>query len=165
VGLRETFLQGNVEGSFAKVPSGMILHGTRSGQPYAVDKEYMSTINYVTAGASGLGWNATVGDGVICWHMPVTQWAYNARESSDDYGAVEIAQSNIGVPITDRQIEGIAKVWVAFRNHYGPSFPMYFVNHSELPAGIRDGKTDVEPLGYHSVKDRVISRLKKAGYR
>lgn len=96
--------------------------------------------------------------------MDAGQWAYNAREHSDDYGAVEIAQAALGGAVTERQIEGIAKVWVMFRDHYGASFPLYFVNHSELPAGIRDGKTDVEPRGQHSVKDRVIARLKQAGY-
>lgn len=152
-------------GSFATTPFGMILHGTRSTQPYSVDREYMATLNYIAVGAGGLGWNATVGNGVVCLHMALDQWGHNAREHSSHWVAVEIAQALLGWEVTDSQIEGVAWLWVQCREKFGERFPLRFVNHSDLPAGVRDGKTDIEPRGYHSVIDRVTERLRKAGYR
>lgn len=124
----------------------------------------MATLNYVNAGAGGLGWTATIGDGVVCMHMEITQWGHNSREHSSRWVAVELAQANLGGFITDRQIEGAAAVWKMARDHYGPAFPLRFVNHSDLPAGMRDGKTDVEPRGHHTVLDRVTHRLRMAGF-
>lgn len=157
-------MAGNVAGTFADAPLGLILHGSRSGQPYSINREYAATVNYVASGAAGLGWNATVGDGVVALHMAVTEWGWNARGASSRWAAVELAQANLGDPISALQIEGAAAMWVKLRDHYGKAFPLRFVNHSDLLEGRQDGKTDVEMAGQHSVIDRVTARLKAAGY-
>jgi hypothetical protein len=130
---------GNVVGEFvAGKPLGWILHATRSGQPYSERQEFDGTVNYVKAGAAGLGWEATIGPGLVAIHNPPHEWAYNAREHSDDYRAVEIAQAHLGDPISDATLETLA--W--YIRTYGGATPRVFVFHSGLPAGQRDGKTD-----------------------
>ena len=155
---------GNVIGTYEGTPEGIIIHGTRSGQGYSINREYTATLNYVAGGAAGLGWLCTIGDGVLAWHMNINEWGWNAREHSSKYIGVEVAQAKLGDTPSDAQIEGIAYVWTRCKSVW-PAMPLRFVNHSDLPAGIRDGKTDIEPRGKHATIDRVLSRLYRAGYR
>ena len=153
---------GNVAGNFASVPAGVILHGTRSGQNYDVRQEFDATVNYVRAGAAGLGWHVTVGDMVIATHIAPQAWGWNAREHSDDYLAAEFAQAKLGGPITDGQINAFAWWFLTHARAVWPKLPAFFPTHASLPAGIRDGKSDVEPRGQHSVADRILAALKTA---
>lgn len=150
---------GVVQGRYASTPVGVILHGTRSGQPYTTDQEFAATIRYVQAGASGLGWSITCGNGVIAVHMTPQQWGWNARSASSKHLACEFAQANIGDPITDAQIDAFCWWFLNVARAAWPNLPKAFPNHSELPEGIADGKSDVEPRGEHAVRDRILARL------
>lgn len=152
------WLPGNEAGSMFRTPKGIILHGSRSTQNYNTEQEYQGTLRYVRNGAGGFGWHASVGDYKICYHMPFHRWGHNAREHSLEYIAVELAQANEGDPISDGEIIAAAAVYHDALATW-PALPMFFPYHSELPAGIRDGKTDVEPRGLHSVRDRVLAAL------
>lgn len=152
-------MPGVVAGQFATTPQGVILHGTRSGQAWSVDQEYQATRRYVLAGADGLGWNLTVGDGIIAVHMSPREWGWNARQHSAAYLAVELAQARLGDGITDGQIDAVCWWWTTVARAIWPDLPATFVNHADLPAGVVDGKTDVEPRGQHSVRDRILARL------
>jgi len=138
----------------------VILHATRSGQAWSLDQEYRSTINYVQAGASGLGWNVTIGNGVIAVHMSPREWGWNARQHSSHYLAVELAQGRLGDPITDIQVDCFCWWFLTVARKVWPGLPMEFPNHADLPAGVADGKTDVEPRGVHTVRDRILARLR-----
>lgn len=150
---------GNVAGRYATTPVGVILHGTRSGQPYTTDQEYQATIRFVRSGAGGLGWSFTCGNGVIAVHMTPQQWGWNARSASSKHLACEFAQANLGDPITDAQIDAFCWWFLNVARAAWPNLPKAFPYHSELPQGIADGKTDVEPRGQHSVRDRILARL------
>lgn len=152
-------VQGNVAGSFTGTPAGVILHGTRSGQPYSVEQEYQATLNYVRSGAGGLGWNITVGDGKVCEHVSARHWGWNARGASRIHLAVEFAQAHLGDPITDRQVDAFCWYLLNVWQPIWPNLPWAFPNHSDLPEGVADGKSDVEPRGEHSVRDRILARL------
>lgn len=154
---------GNVIGTLTQ-RKGMIVHSTRSGQNYNTTQEYNATINYIKAGADGLGWTATVGDGIVAMHMKIGEWGWNVRGASDEWVAVELAQAKLDGPILDSQIEGVAAVWIKAREYYGTTFPLHFVNHSDLPEGIADGKTDVCRRGDTSVIDRIVKLLHQSGY-
>lgn len=153
------FVQGNTINNFTGTPAGVILHGTRSGQPYTVEQEYQSTLNYVRSGAAGLGWNITVGEGKLCGHISPKSWGWNARQHSSEYLAVEFAQAHLGDLITGAQIDAFCWWFLNSARTLWPLLPMEFPNHSDLPAGIADGKSDVEPRGQHTVRDRILAKL------
>lgn len=130
----------------------MILHGSRSGVVWTLRDEFNSTRGYARSGAAGLGWNATVGEGALSVHMKATEWGWNAREHSDQYGAVEIANARLGDPVTDGEVRSVAAYLVDRFLPYHPHLGKTLVDrvracelpeHWELPAGVRDGKTDV----------------------
>ena len=153
-------MQGNIAGTFGRTPLGVILHGTRSGQPYSVEREYQATLNYVRGGAGGLGWSITVGDNAICTHMTPGDWGWNARAASSKYLAAEFAQAHLGDPITDGQINAFCWWFLNVARAQWPDLAQLFPNHSDLAQGVADGKSDVEPNGHHSVRDRILERLK-----
>lgn len=138
-------VQGNVEGRFTTQPKGILWHSTRSGnQTYNESQEFFGTVQYVRQGADGLGWHATVGPGLLAVHMFASEWAYNAREHSSEYIAIEVAQRGLDTPISADSIKTAAyfvKVSVL------PVWPNLDLNkqihHSQTAAGIRDGKTDI----------------------
>lgn len=139
---------GNVAGTFTGTPSGVILHGSRSGQSqYTIEQEYTGTVNYVRGGAGGeLGWHATVGDRKITVHMAPNQWGWNARAASSKYIAVELAQAVEAHDITDGQITALVWYIKEVQKTY-PNLPLNFPTHAELEkrgeTGKIDGKTDV----------------------
>lgn len=137
-------VQGHVEGVFSTQPKGILVHSTRSTSPVNNQlQEFYGTINYVRQGADGLGWNATCGPNILAIHMQANQWAWNAREDSLNYIAIEHAQPNLDGPIDDNTLKASAY----YIKHYVllmyPNININIVHHSELPAGKRDGKTDV----------------------
>lgn len=145
-------------GRFASVPKGIILHGSRSGRagnPKAA--EYLGTARYEISNPAGLGWHATIGEGVVAVHMTPQEWGWNARAASDDYLAVEIAQATVDEPITDGQVMALAD-WIRTRVlPVWPTLPMHFPSHAEVEAsgetGQHDGKSDVFPRGDRRMDD------------
>lgn len=152
------WVPGNAIGDFSGTPQGIILHSTRSGQPFDIEHEYQGTLNYIRSGASGLGWSATAGDYKLAYHMDPREWGWNARQHSYEYLAIEIAQAHLGDPVSDGQIAAVAAFYHKAKEVW-PQLPATFPNHSDLPAGIADGKSDVEPRGQHSVRDRVLAAI------
>lgn len=149
-------------GTFAGTPAGIILHGTRSSLPYTQQEEFDATVRYVRAGAGGLGWHVTVGPDMLAEHMPPDRWGWNARGASSRYLAIEFAQASQGGVVLDSQLRAAAWwIWHSARKRW-PGLPLTatsLVNHSDLPEGIADGKTDVQPRGQHSVRDRLLKLL------
>lgn len=150
-------------GRFSTTPAGVILHGTRSGQTYNTAQEYASTKRFVAGGAAGLGWNLTVGDDILSLHLDPDQWGWNAREASRQFLAAEFAQARLGSPITDGQVRAFCWWFVQHARQRWLSLPLVFPNHADLPSGARDGKTDVELAGDHTVRDRILARLRALG--
>jgi hypothetical protein len=128
------------------IPKGIILHSTRSGQQYDEIEEYDGTVGYVRRGADGHGWHVTIGPDRVAMHMTPREWGWNARWHSSEYLAIEFSQSNLGWEISDRQLRAAAW-WI--KNYVVPIWPRAvatnYVFHSELAAGIADGKTDAYP--------------------
>lgn len=139
-------MPGSVAGRLTRTPIGIILHSTRSTVArYSEAEEWGATVNYVRRGAAGLGWHATIGPGLLAIHMEADEWGHNAREHSSTYIAIELAQSTADKPISDESVESAA--WYV-RDRVLPRWPalsMNLVLHSELPAGVRDGKSDAFP--------------------
>lgn len=141
---------GHVAGTFSAIPTGILLHGSRSGRPQSLLNEYIGTANWAASGSHDLGWNVTVGDNRYCVHMTARQWGHHAREHSRSYLAVEFAQPTVNDAITDGQVAAFVAWW---RADVLPVWPMLTGNltplpaHSEMPAGKRDGKTDTWPAG------------------
>lgn len=146
-------------GTFATVPKGIILHGSRSGiagNPKA--QEYTSCANWEIANPDDLGWNATIGENIVAVHLTPSQWGWNARQASDDYLAVEFAQATVDEPITDAQVAAFCD-WVKTRVlPVWPSLSRFFPTHAELDGTseygpYHDGKTDVYPKGSAATND------------
>lgn len=132
-------------GAFSGTPAGVILHGTRSGRDWTLYEEYSATLRFAESGAGGLGWNVTIGDGMRYEHINPGWWGWNAREHSSQYLAAEFAQAQRGDPITDGQVGEFADWFVKVARKRWPELPLVFPEHYELPAGQRDGKSDVDP--------------------
>ena len=123
--------------------------------------EFRLTVAFVKNGAEGLGWNATIGTRMISMHISPEYWGWNARAHSRDYLAVEFAQSLPGDLITDDQIK-VFCWWFKYAARVAwPSLPLHFPCHSELRAGLGDGKTDPYPVGPEAdaFRDRILGRL------
>jgi len=164
-----SYVPGVIAGWFASPPQGVIIHSTRSGTNNNERQEFDTTVNYVKAGASGLGWHATIGPNIIAGHMPANQWGWNARQHSSAYLAVELAQAKLGQPISDAIIDATA-YWI--RHYAATTYPDLLHKiaanpqaalpmHSELQAGIADGKTDAAPRGAEAeaMRQRILARL------
>lgn len=82
---------------------------------------------------------------MLAIHLTPKEWGWNAREHSNDYLAVEVAQANLGDPLGPRTIDTIAWYVVYQVLPVWPTLPMFFPQHSTLPAGIVDGKSDLYP--------------------
>ena len=155
---------GHVAGSFSATPRGILLHGSRGGTPQPVFDEYMGTANWAASPAHQLGWNATIGEHRYCTHMTTRQWGWNAREHSGVYLAVEFAQPTVNDAITDAQVSAFVAWWKA---DVLPVWPTLTVSrtplptHSEMPAGVRDGKSDTFPQG-DSRNDQLRERIRAA---
>lgn len=163
-------IPGNRAGSFPSVPRGVILHGSRSGSGNNTDREYAGTVNYVRNGASGLGWNATIGDDVVGIHIGPDGYGWNARAASSKYLAVEFAQAVETKPISDAQVKAFCWWFISHVYPRWPSIPLNFPTHAELEArgetGQRDGKTDVFSNGSpqsDELRSRILTTLQAMG--
>lgn len=154
-------MPGNVAGRLVN-PQGVILHSTRSGRAIGEQAEYEGTVSYVRNGAGGLGWNCTVGPGVICEHMDPDQYGWNARGASSRYVAIEHAQARLGDPVSDQLLD--ASAWYIQHVVYArwPNMPRTLIHHSELSEGMSDGKSDMALAGSaaaEELRQRLLSRL------
>lgn len=150
---------GAVAGRFSTMPQGVILHGSRSGRPQPTAAEFWGTANFATT--TDLGWNATIGDDGVAFHIPPTQWGWNARGASSKYLATEFAQPTVNDPISDAQVNAFC-FWFMESRETWPALPLFFPSHAELPEGKLDGKSDVFPVGDARADDlraRIRERL------
>lgn len=139
-----------IAGTFKTAPVGIILHGSR-GNAATLDAEYRGTTKWAITNPNGFCWNATIGENIYALHLTARQWGWNAREASSTHLAAEFAQPTVKHFITDAQVaafvewyrEQVRPVWPHLTLATDEQMPM----HSELPAGIRDGKSDAYPRG------------------
>lgn len=154
-------------GTFAAMPLGVILHGSRSGRagnPKA--SEYLGTARWEVSNPDDLGWHATIGEGVVAVHLAPNEWGWHARTASTRYLGVELAQATVDEPITDGQVAAFAD-WLKTRILPAwPGLPMHFPTHAEVEAsgetGKRDGKTDAFPAGdkrADELRGRIMAAL------
>lgn len=153
-------------GIFHQMPSGVVLHGSRSGiAGRPIHDEFEGTARFALN--TELGWNATVGDDEIALHLAADEWGHHARAASDNYLAVEFAQPVLGDPITDGQVRAFCWWMRKFVLTRWPNFPMHFPTHSEIEhngeTGRFDGKTDIfkwqNEASSDEVRERILARL------
>lgn len=154
---------------FSSEPKGFILHGSRSGNSSLTkEQEYQGCANWCLNNPDDLSWNATIGENKYAQHMSAGVWGWNARAASDNYIAVEFAQTTKNEPITDAQVDA----FVAFVKDsvllIWPNIPYVLVTHAEVEntgeTGKRDGKDDVFPFGdprAAELKKRILDKLPK----
>jgi hypothetical protein len=139
------------QGLFERQPLGVVLHGSRSGRRRTPAEEFDSTVAWAIGGAGGLGWHATVGEGVAAIHLPPTVWAWHARRFSGRYLGLEFAQARRGDPISDGQVTAAAHYLAMVVRPAWPGLdltrPGVLVEHWQLDRLLPrpDGKTDVAP--------------------
>jgi hypothetical protein len=138
------------QGAWTAAPVDILLHGTRGENPNRV-QEFYGTCRWVAnPNNGGLGWHVTVGDNVYAQHLPITAWGYHAREASRIYIGVEFVQPTAADDITEAQVATFGRWYHAVVR---PAYPHLTAQraalpaHSEVPPGIRDGKSDVFPRG------------------
>jgi hypothetical protein len=166
----ESYTDPRPAGAYAQMPRGCILHGSRSGRrsnPLAA--EYAGTASYEVNNPAGLGWTATIGDGVVAVHMDARHWGWNARAASRHYLAVEFAQPTNANEITDGQVRAFCDWWRTHVLPVWPGIPHFFPSHAEVEhsgeTGVRDGKDDAFPYGDPRMDDlraRIVANLSGA---
>lgn len=151
-------------GTFQAQPSGVILHGSRSGSSNTTEQEYNGTKQW--AQRTEYVWNATIGDDAVAIHLAPNQWAWNAKEASRRYIGVEFAQATVDRPISDGQVRAFCWYFTNVLRDTWPGLPLVFPTHAELEAngqiGQPDGKTDVFPAGdprADELRTRILARL------
>jgi hypothetical protein len=151
------YSEGHVVGAFAKQPSGIVLHGTRSGQSWGLAEEFASTVAWAKSPNNPYGWNVTVGPGVYATHMRADQHGLNCgTRESKLYLACEFCQPLRYTPITDEQVATLA-AW--YRAEVLPQWPkltpdiLVMPTHPEMPQGKADGKDDPFPRGDQRTED------------
>ena len=149
-------------GVFHQTPRGVILHGSRSTRrENTTHQEFEGTANFALN--TVLGWNVTVGDDEIAIHLPPDEWGHHAFDASEHYLSVELAQPDLGFPISDAQVRAFCW-WVRkFVQPRWPAFPMHFPTHSEVEhngeTGQFSGKTDVYPWQNVAEADALRQRI------
>jgi hypothetical protein len=155
-------------GTFAAMPRGVILHGSRSGKagnPQAA--EYLGTARYEQSNTAGLGWHVTVADDRVAVHLDPREWGWHALQASKVYLGCEFAQPTVDEPITDAQVDAFC-AWFSSRVQPAwPGLPLHFPSHAEADRefGVNQGKTDAFPLGDPRMDDlraRIMARLQPA---
>lgn len=167
----ENFRDPAPAGRFTSVPKGVILHGSRSGKAgNPKDVEYLGTARYEQNNPD-LGWHATVGENKVAVHLTPYEWGWNARDASQFYIAVEIAQATVDEEITDAQCAALADYLKTRIFPVWGDLGFHFPTHAELEAwgetGQKDGKTDVFPLGdprVDGVRNRLYALLGAPGW-
>ena len=168
----------HIAGWFAKEPTKVILHSSRSPSNNTVDQEYYGTARYLVANAQHtpqgetfhLGWNATIGEMRFAPHISVKQWGWNARGASSIFPGYEFAQSATaykeGKLITDGQVIAfcayaqhvIKRDWPGLYRRMLTTDDAY-IEHWRLPEGILDGKSDVDPKHNGELTIRIRQTL------
>ena len=147
---------GHWAGVFSSKPSGFVIHGSRSGVvTRSRQQEYDGTRTYAENSLVTLpdgttyytGWNATIGDLQWSRHFDADKWGHHAGVDGVTRMGFEFAQAVISWNVTDGQVAAWAD---CYKSYVVPRWGEYNLRatgvlsmHSQLPQGIRDGKTDV----------------------
>lgn len=158
-----------IAGSWATTPAGVILHGSRSGKDLTVAEEFAGTVSWAEQGApftnpdgsvDDLGWNVTIGDGVLANHIGPKLWGWSARKWSYIYLAGEFAQAHEFDPIADASVDAFVWWFLFVGRAAWPNLPAVFPTHAELDRQLAhpDGKTDAFSDGTQ-LRARIAARL------
>jgi hypothetical protein len=154
-------------GTFAQMPKGIILHGSRSGKAgNPKQQEYAGTARYEQNNTAGLGWHITCGEGTVAVHLTPKEWGWHALENSKRYLGCEFAQATEGEPITDAQVDAFCDWFKVHVLPVWPGIPLHFPSHAEADReiGVNQGKTDAFRFGdprMDELRTRILARLKK----
>lgn len=152
--------RGQPAGTWASKPAGILLHGSRGGNPNR-QAEFLGTAHWCHNNSDGLSWHVTVGDGAYIQHLTMQEWGWHAREASKIYIGVEFAQPTVNDAITDAQVGAFSKwykdvVAISWPHLVGPK--LVLPAHSETVPGVKDGKSDPFPKG-DARNDELRARL------
>lgn len=152
------------------MPRGVILHGSRSGNPqFTTAQEFNNTSAWAANPSNVLGWNAGIGDDCYDVHLDAAHWGWNAYEASKVYLAVEFAQPVESRPISDAQVNAFCHWYATVARKQWPTLPLHMPTHSQVEASgeimhAPSGKTDVFSLNSPNadeLRSRILKRLKE----
>lgn len=114
-----------------------------------------------------LGWDATIGEGVISLHLPTWAFGWNAFAASALYFAAEYAQPTEDYPITDVMVRTHNWWFATVLRAARPSLPLHFPSHAEVEhtgeiAHAPSGKTDAFSYGssrMENLRARILDNL------
>lgn len=153
------------QGSLPNTPRGVLQHGSRSGQPLTYAQEFAGTDRWAQNPDNVLGWNATIGEGIISLHLPIRTFGWNAFGASAVYVAVEYAQPTEAYPITDLMVRTHNWFFATMVRPAYPHIPLHFPSHAEVEhsgeiAHTPSGKTDAFSYGSPRMDD-LRQRIRK----
>lgn len=167
-----------IQGTFAHVPAGVILHGTESGSTTnTVYQEWLGTCHYVQGGALRwtddvppepyyVAWQATGGEDMIGRHMRADEWGWHAGADSKVFLGYEFAHARTFQPISNASVNAFCWWFVHVARDRWPTLPAVFPCHSERPQGQSIGKVDAFPANSASangLRARIVARLAAIG--
>ncbi len=123
---------------------GCVMHSTRGGGA-TPDAEFQGTLNWFANPASQVSAHIVVGpDGTIATCVDPALVAWHAREENARRLGIELVQAKLGGPILEVQLQAAA--WWLQQQAARFGFPLTAAalpEHKDVPAGIRDGKSDI----------------------
>ncbi len=132
------------------VTRGFVLHATRGGLS-SQQAEYSSCVNWFLNPVSQASSTIVIGpSGEITEMVPLELVCWTTGEHNAAYAAVEMAQGHLGEPLTDAARNSL--IWY-LRERFFKKYPQLVPSaatlpfHSELPQGIRVGKSDLFARG------------------
>jgi N-acetyl-anhydromuramyl-L-alanine amidase AmpD len=122
---------------------GVVIHSTRGGVDDAGD--YARTIGWFSSPQSGVSAHRVIGrlSNEHCQMVADDNIAYHAGEHNAEWCGIEFCQEMSDTPFSSWQLETGARVVACWFKRWGivPSADTIRA-HSEMPQGIRQGKTD-----------------------
>lgn len=126
---------------------GVVIHSTRGGVDDSGD--YARTIGWFSSAQSGVSAHRVIGrlPGEHCQMVADDNIAYHAGEHNAEWVGIEFCQEMSTTPFSSWQVETGARVVAAWFKRWGIEASSETIcAHSEMPQGIRQGKTDPGPL-------------------
>jgi len=157
------------QGSLPPTPRGVLQHGSRSGRPLTYQQEFDGTGRWAMNPDNVLGWNCTIGEGIIDIHLPIRNFGWNAFGASAVYVAVEYAQPTEAYPITDLMVRTHNWFFAAVVRPAFPRIPLHFPSHAEVEhtgeiGHTPSGKSDAFSYGSPRMQDlraRILKNLRE----
>lgn len=134
-----------------RATEGVIIHSTRGGAS-SLEREWLGTLNWFQNPASQVSAHDVIAaDGTLAFVVDDELTAWHAGEHNDTWLGIELVQPRIGDPFTDAQFRTLGERLRYLSAKFGFALDIeHLPFHSQMPQGVRSGKSDAVPRNDHA---------------